>query len=100
MNWEEEGEILFQKLQMQSLTFALGFAIGKWWASMPKDVDEKSNLIAKQVAEAEREACAQICEEILEFPAGHGGMWEGYGPVKTTRLSEECAKLIRARGKV
>lgn len=37
MNWDDEGELLFARLQAQSLTFALGFAIGKWWASRPSN---------------------------------------------------------------
>jgi len=46
---------------------------------------------------AENEACAQLCEEEVTYPAGHGGQWEGYGPVKTTRSGKECATAIRRR---
>lgn len=37
---------------------------------------------------------ASICLEVKEYPAGHGGMWEGYGPVKATRSGKECAEAI------
>jgi len=46
---------------------------------------------------AERAACAQLCEEVVTFPAGHGGRWEGYGPSKGTRDGKELAALILAR---
>lgn len=48
----------------------------------------------------EREACAALCEEIITYPAGHGGQWEGYGPVKAARSGQECAAVIRSRGQV
>jgi len=34
--WEYEGQLLIEKLQHQSLTFALGYAFGRWWANKPK----------------------------------------------------------------
>ena len=49
---------------------------------------------------AEREACAALCEELVTHPAGHGGQWEGYGPVKTQRDGKACAAAIRARSNV
>lgn len=45
----------------------------------------------------EREACARLCEEVVTYPCGHGGRWEGYGPVKTQRDGLACASAIRAR---
>jgi hypothetical protein len=33
--WEQEGELLFSRLSYESLGFALGFAIGKWWGKKP-----------------------------------------------------------------
>lgn len=45
---------------------------------------------------AEREKCAQLCEQVIEHPAGYKGQWEGYGPVKTQRDGLECAAAIRA----
>jgi len=47
---------------------------------------------------AEREACAKLCEEIVTYPAGHRGQFEGYGNVRQTRSGEECAAAIRSRG--
>lgn len=47
---------------------------------------------------AEREACAQVCEELLERPSGYQGQWEGYGKFKTQMTGQECAEAIRARG--
>jgi len=37
---------------------------------------------------------AEICKEIVTYPAGHGGSWEGYVPVKSTRSGKECAEAI------
>lgn len=45
----------------------------------------------------EREACAALCEEVVTHPAGYGGQWEGYGPVKTQRDGNGCAAAIRER---
>lgn len=45
----------------------------------------------------EKERCARLCEEIVTYPAGHGGQWEGYGPVNKTRDGKACAAEIRAR---
>jgi hypothetical protein len=33
--WVAEGDALIREMQAASLTFALGFAFGKWWASRP-----------------------------------------------------------------
>ena len=46
---------------------------------------------------AEREACAKVCEELLERPSGYQGQWEGYGKFKTQMTGQECAAAIRAR---
>ena len=46
----------------------------------------------------EREACARVCEELLERPSGYQGTWEGYGKFKTQMTGQECAAAIRARG--
>jgi hypothetical protein len=45
----------------------------------------------------EREACAKVCEELLERPSGYQGTWEGYGKFKTQMTGQECATAIRAR---
>ncbi len=45
----------------------------------------------------EREACAKVCEELLERPSGYQGTWEGYGKFKTQMTGQECAAAIRAR---
>lgn len=41
------------------------------------------------------EACAAVCEGLVTYPPGHGGQWEGYGPVTTHRNGSECAEEIR-----
>jgi hypothetical protein len=46
----------------------------------------------------EREECASLCEEKVTHPPGHGGRWDGYGPVVTLRTGLECAADIRNRG--
>ena len=51
----------------------------------------------KQAILAEREACAKVCEELLERPSGYQGTWEGYGKFKTQMTGQECAAAIRAR---
>ena len=48
-------------------------------------------------ASDEREACAALCEEVVTHPAGHGGAWEGYGPIKAQRDGKTCAAAIRER---
>ena len=53
---------------------------------------------AALVASAEREACAKVCEGLLERPSGYQGTWEGYGKFKTQMTGQECATAIRARG--
>ena len=52
---------------------------------------------AALVAAAEREACAKVCEKIVDRPAGYNGQWEGYGNTKTHMTGYECAAAIRAR---
>jgi len=47
---------------------------------------------------AEREACAKVCEGVVERPSGYNGTWEGYGKFKTNMTGPECAATIRARG--
>jgi len=42
------------------------------------------------------EDAAVVCAEVVTYPPGHGGQYEGYGPVKTTRSGNECADAIRA----
>ena len=53
-------------------------------------------MIAEAVAK-EREACAKVCEVLLERPSGYQGTWEGYGNFKTQMTGQECAAAIRAR---
>jgi hypothetical protein len=59
---------------------------------------EEIEAFAKLVAEAEREACAKLCEEIK------CGMWEEYKKHRETRFqdacdgAEVCENAIRARG--
>ena len=60
---------------------------GHWYSP-----DAVADLIA-----TERAACAALCEEVVTHPAGYGGQWEGYGPVKTQRDGKECAAAIRER---
>ena len=43
------------------------------------------------LAEAER-----LAAEVVTFPAGYEGRFEGYGPVKSTRRGADLAPLIRA----
>lgn len=38
--WIQEGEGLLANLQWSSLSFAMGFAIGKWWAMRPSNRKE------------------------------------------------------------
>ena len=52
----------------------------------------------RSIAAAEREACAKVCEQLLERPSGYNGTWEGYGKFKTQMTGQECATAIRARG--
>ena len=52
---------------------------------------------AELVRADEREACAKLCEELLERPSGYQGTWEGYGNFKTQMTGQECAAAIRAR---
>lgn len=53
--------------------------------------------LIEQAKAEEREACAKVCEEIVTFPAGHGGQFEGYGSVKVARSGIGCAMAIRTR---
>jgi len=61
------------------------------------DQETLKRMIA-QAVEAEREACAKVCEKIVDRPAGYNGQWEGYGNTKTHMTGYECAAAIRARG--
>lgn len=40
---------------------------------------------------------ATLTEELVEFPAGHNGNWEGYGRIRTTRNGAVIAQLLRER---
>lgn len=57
------------------------------------DYSYAEQQIIKKVAEE----CAKVCEEIVEYPAGHGGQWEGYGAVRKTREGEDSAAVIREK---
>jgi len=57
---------------------------------------ELRRLVEAAVAQ-EREACAKVCEVLLERPSGYQGTWEGYGNFKTQMTGQECAAAIRAR---
>ena len=59
--------------------------------------DRIKKLLAEERAD-EREACAKVCEKIVDRPAGYNGQWEGYGNTKTHMTGYECAAAIRARG--
>ena len=59
--------------------------------------DQLRETVAAAVAR-EREACAKVCEELLERPSGYQGTWEGYGKFKTQMTGQECAAAIQARG--
>lgn len=77
----------------------------------PSDAEETAFLDGYRAAEAdcerriaeavaqERERCAKVCEEVVTFPPGHNGQWEGYGPQRVTRNGEGCAAAIRAEPK-
>lgn len=79
----------------------------RWWPTYEKkfhrkygfeDGDQEKHARAAWDAavRAERERCAKLCEEVVTHPAGHGGHWEGYGPVKAPRDGRACAAAIRA----
>ncbi len=72
------------------------FAFGAQLTAAADEIDRLDDLATKAQA-AEREACAKLCEEIVTYPPGHGGQWEGYGEVKCTRDGKACAAAIRAR---
>ena len=63
----------------------------------PKGITEEIKRFAELVRADEREACAKVCEELLERPSGYQGTWEGYGKFKTQMTGQECATAIRAR---
>ena len=60
---------------------------------------QNSSDFVKAAVLTEREACAKVCEELLERPSGYQGTWEGYGKFKTQMTGQECAAAIRARSK-
>ena len=62
-----------------------------------KEVQPELERFAELVRADEREACAKVCEELLERPSGYQGTWEGYGKFKTQMTGQECAAAIRAR---
>ena len=67
------------------------------WNSVPDEYREAINAFAELVRADEREACAKVCEVLLERPSGYQGTWEGYGNFKTQMTGQECAAAIRAR---
>lgn len=56
-----------------------------------------ASVVWDAAIKAEREACAKLCEEVIEFPPGHGGQWEGHGVVRSQRSGVDCADAIRKR---
>ena len=68
--------------------------VNGWDVWFPDELE----AFAKLVAAKEREACAKVCEKIVDRPAGYNGQWEGYGNTKTHMTGYECAAAIRARG--
>ena len=70
------------------------------WPAEMEAMERQVNILTDALAEAveaEREACAKVCEELLERPSGYQGTWEGYGKFKTQMTGQECAAAIRAR---
>jgi hypothetical protein len=65
-----------------------------------ESLTDMAEEIARMAADEERDACAALCEEVVTHPAGYGGQWEGYGPVKTQRDGKGCAAAIRARSNI
>ena len=43
------------------------------------------------------EDAARVCDRVIERPAGYGGSFEGYGPMKTRMTAEEIQEAIRAQ---
>ena len=60
-------------------------------------VSPELRRLVEAAIEQEREACAKVCEVLLERPSGYQGTWEGYGNFKTQMTGQECAAAIRAR---
>ena len=81
--WPSEMEAM--ERQVNILTDALAEERNKWM--------ERTAILIR----GEREACAKVCEELLERPSGYQGTWEGYGKFKTQMTGQECATAIRAR---
>ena len=65
----------------------------QYWSATDDELQAFANLVRAD----EREACAKVCEELLERPSGYQGTWEGYGKFKTQMTGQECAAAIRAR---
>ena len=42
------------------------------------------------------EEAARLCEVKVRRPAGHNGMWEGYGEMEGWKTGQECAIELRA----
>jgi len=82
-SWPAEMEAM--ERQVNILTDALTEERNKWM--------ERTAILIR----GEREACAKVCEELLERPSGYQGTWEGYGKFKTQMTGQECAAAIRAR---
>lgn len=62
----------------------------------------RPEVLAKVKADARREgmlAAAEICEQVIEYPPGYMGRWEGYGAVRSTRSGNDCAAAIREAAK-
>ena len=68
------------------------------WPAEMEAMERQVNILTDALAQ-EREACAKVCEELLERPSGYQGTWEGYGKFKTQMTGQECAAAIRARSK-
>ena len=64
-----------------------------FYQAWPEEIERFAELVRAD----EREACAKVCEELLERPSGYQGTWEGYGKFKTQMTGQECAAAIRAR---
>ena len=75
-----------------------GFDLGEPHGDMVKVLKAFEALVRADEREIEREACAKVCEQLLERPCGYSGTWEGYGNFKTQMTGQECASAIRARG--
>ena len=69
----------------------------KHWDDEENRLERFAALVAAAAKAEENEACAKVCEPLLERPCGYQGAWEGYGKFKTQMTGQECAAAIRAR---